>query len=208
MSLPRPVLSIRSSSKIGHTMREICFNLPWIKSTSQIGSAWVATNHQYGISPLLLQTSFLRETNLFFEVTPFKSQQFCRWLYTEPTYYISQKTNHIKSSWMDLNCCINFEWFYADTDSTLYFQDSELSPFQRYSWGLSTFNGTEKTLPSSMTINIKSWVTMQEKIIHLHGTNRIKRSDNGSQNYPTLLSNVCNLLVLSQFGIDGLQFLT
>ena len=36
------------------------------------------------------------------------------------------------------------------------------------------------------------------------------RSDHGSQNYPILhvLSNVSNLVVLSQFGIGGLQFLT
>ena len=72
--------SICSSFKIGHTMREICFNLPWIKSTSQIRSAWVLTSHHYGISPLFLQSSFHRETSLFSEVTPFKSQQFCRWL--------------------------------------------------------------------------------------------------------------------------------
>ena len=70
---------ICSSSKIGHTMREICFNLLGIKSTSQIRSTWVVTSHQYGITPLLLQTSFHRETSLFFKVTPFKSQQFCRW---------------------------------------------------------------------------------------------------------------------------------
>ena len=73
-------LYICSSFKIGHTIREICFNLLWIKSTSQIRSAWVLTSHHYGISPLFLQTSFHRGTSLFSEVTPFKSQQFCCWL--------------------------------------------------------------------------------------------------------------------------------
>ena len=48
-----------------------CFNLPWIKSTSQIRSVWVATSHQYGISPILLQMSFYKETSLFSQVTPF-----------------------------------------------------------------------------------------------------------------------------------------
>ena len=90
-------------------MKEICFNLPWIKSTYQIRSVWVATSHQYGISPILLQMSFYKETSLFSEVTPFYPTSrvtsiFPRWVGKE------EATLSASSSSFDLPIIQRFRW--------------------------------------------------------------------------------------------------
>ena len=103
--------SIIALSKLVIPWRKLlfCFSLPWIKSTSQIRSVWVVTSHQYGISPILLQMSFYKETSLFSEVTPFYPASrvtsiFPRWVGKE------EATLPTSSSSFDLSIIQRFGW--------------------------------------------------------------------------------------------------
>ena len=147
--------SICSSFKIGHTMREIWFNLPWIKSTSHSFSRRHFTGKPV-CSPKLLHLSlnnFVADCN-------------------RPND-ISQKTNHIKSSWIELNCnsCINyFHCFRADTDSSLFLRQ-QVVPFSKIfmsSRDLSTFHKTEKN--TCITININHDTRYKRKPFIYNGT--------------------------------------
>ena len=85
---------------------------------------------------------------------------------------ISQKTNHIKSSWIELNCnsCINFHCFRADTDSSLFLRQ-QVVPFSKIfmsSRDLSTFHKTEKN--TCITININHDTRYKRKPFIYNGT--------------------------------------
>ena len=125
-------------------------------------------------------------------------------LIVNKTNDISQKTNHIKSSWMELICCINFDWFHADTDSPVFLRQ-QVVPFSKIF--IRPFHISQNRKNTSLLHHNKYEITSHNARENHSYCMGIKRSDHGSQNHPILPSNVCSLVFLSQFGIDGLQFL-